>query len=495
MKKTAWLWLLVLPRFAFAATAAKTMRLDYFHTGDASHEIFSVDRIVVEPLPWPGNPAKAIDDTNLGRYFFELVDRATNRVVYSRGFDSLYSDWSETDEPARLARTFSESLRFPAPERTAQIVVKRRDGENTFREVWTTTIDPASALVDSSAPPPPAPLLALQKSGDPSAKVDFLILGDGYTKQEIPKFEKDARRLMQILFSTPPFQERRVDFNVWGLCPPSAESGISRPSTGVHRRSPVGSTYDSFGSERYILTFDNRALRDIAQFAPYEFIEILVNGKTYGGGGIFNLFSTVAADSLWSPYLFVHEFGHQFAGLADEYYTSASYYDANRPRPEPWEPNVTNHPGELKWKDLLAPGTPVPTPWKKDEFEKHEAEIQAKRSEIRAQNRPESEMDALFTEEKAWTAKLLGSDSFSGKVGAFEGRGLFCEGVLPPPGRLHHVHSGHDVLRGLPPRDRADHLALLAALRLSAELLCASLRGSSGSSASISSPAARRLFR
>ncbi len=219
---------------------------------------------------------------------------------------------------------------------------------------------------------------------------------------------------------------------MWGLCPPSAESGISRPSTGVHRRSPVGSTYDSFGSERYILSFDNRALRDVAQFAPYEFIEILVNGKTYGGGGIFNLYSTVAADSLWSPYLFVHEFGHQFAGLADEYYTSASYYDANRPRPEPWEPNVTNHPGELKWKDLLVSGTPVPTPWKKEEFEKHEAEIQARRREIRAKNRPESEMDALFTEERAWTTKLLGSDSFSGKVGAFEGADYFAKGYFRP---------------------------------------------------------------
>ena len=432
MKNRLGILIVLLPALVRAQAAPKTMRLDYFHTGDATREIFSVDRIVVEPLAWPGNPARAIDDTNLGRYFFELIDRATNRVVYSRGFDSLYSDWSETEEPAKMARTFSESLRFPAPDRPVQIVVKRRDAENTFREVWTTTVDPASPAVDTSVPAAPAPLIALQKAGDPSAKVDFLILGDGYAKAESGKFEKDARRLMDLLFSTSPFRERRNDFNVWGLCPPASESGISRPSTGIHRRNPVGSTYDAFGSERYILTFDNRSLRDIAQFAPYEFIEILVNGQTYGGGGIFNLFSTVAADSLWSPYLFVHEFGHQFAGLADEYYTSASYYDTNRPRPEPWEPNVTNHPDALKWRDLVAAGTPVPTPWKKDEFEKHEAEIQRRRREIRAANRPESEMDALFNEEKAWTAKLLGADAYSAKVGAFEGADYFAKGYYRP---------------------------------------------------------------
>ena len=114
-----------------------------------------------------------------------------------------------------------------------------------------------------------------------------------------------------------PFASRRADLNVWGLCPAAAESGISRPSLGVHRRSPVGSTYDAFRSERYILTFDNRAFRDLASQAPYEVVEILANGQTYGGGGIFGQFSTVAADSLWAPYVFVHEFGHHLAALAD----------------------------------------------------------------------------------------------------------------------------------------------------------------------------------
>ena len=132
--------------------------------------------------------------------------------------------------------------------------------------------------------------------------------------------------MAKALFVTSHSSSRRTDFNVWGLCPPSAESGVSRPSTGIYRRRPVGAAYDAFGSERYVLTFDNRALRDMAAWAPYEFLTILVNSETYGGGGIFGLFSTVAVDNDWADYLFVHEFGHHFAALADEYYGSPVAY-------------------------------------------------------------------------------------------------------------------------------------------------------------------------
>jgi hypothetical protein len=421
----------------FAATvsaAPRTMRFDYFHTGNAKEEHFSWDRVVVEPLPWPGNPARPLDDLNLGRYFFEVHDGATGRILYSRGFASVYGEWETTAEAGKIDRTFSESLRFPLPDAPVKVVIEKRDAKNEFREVWETTIDPKSMFVDTSAPAAPAPLLELQKSGDPSGKVDLLILGDGYTKEEEPKFEKDARRLVQTLFSTPPFREHRADFNVWGLCPPAAESGISRPSTGVHRRNPVGSSYDTFGSERYVLTYDNHAFREIAQFAPYEFVEILVNGKTYGGGGIYNLYSTVAADSEWAGYTFVHEFGHHFSALADEYYTSDVAYQTGGAKIEPWEPNATAllDPEHLKWKDLVEAGTPVPTPWQKETFETRSREIQAKRRAIRAANRPEEEMDALFRAEREEETKLLGTDKYSGKVGAFEGANYEAHGYYRP---------------------------------------------------------------
>jgi hypothetical protein len=416
------------------AAAPPAMRLDYYHTGNAGQEIFSLDRVVLESLPWPGNLTRSTDDTNLGKYLFEVIDRKTNRLIYSRGFASIYGEWETTDEAKSIHRTFHESLRFPAPNSPVQVLVKKRDELNAFREIWSVIIDPADIFIDRSRGAAPASLLELEKNGDPATKVDFLILGDGYTAAEGAKFQKDARRLLELLFATSPFKERRKDFNVWGLCPPSADSGISRPSTGIYRQSPVGATYDAFGSERYVLTFDNRAFRQIASFAPYEFVEILVNGKTYGGGGIFGLYATVAADSLWSPYIFIHEFGHHFAGLADEYYTSDVAYGASTQRLEPWEPNVTalQDLKSLKWKDLIAVDTPLPTPWAKEAFESYSREVQKKRREIRAQGRPEEEMDALFREEQQHETQLLGQEKFSGKAGAFEGAMYEAKGYYRP---------------------------------------------------------------
>jgi hypothetical protein len=396
--------------------------------------MFSLDRVIVEPLPWAGNPNQAIDHTNLGKYLFEVIDRKTNRVVYSRGFASIYGEWETTDEARSINRTFHESLRFPAPSSEVQVVLKKRDAQNAFREIWSVLVDPEDIFVDRSKPPSPGAVIEIQKSGNPATKVDLLILGDGYTAAERAKFEKDARRLADKLFAVAPFKERRFDFNIWGLCPPSAESGISRPSSGIHRRSPVGATYDAFGSERYVLTFENSAFREIASFAPYDFVEILTNSKTYGGGGIFGLYATVAADSEWSPYVFIHEFGHHFAGLADEYYTSPVAYLPSDKRVEPWEPNATAllDPANLKWKNLVASGTPIPTPWQKETYEAHSREIQQRRVAIRAEGKPESAMDKLFEEQKQWETRALGTDRYAGKVGAFEGAMYEAKGYYRP---------------------------------------------------------------
>jgi hypothetical protein len=419
----------------FLLAAGQTMRVDYYHSGNASTEIFSLDRIVIEPLPWPGSPApQALDETNLGKYMFEVIDRDTNRVVFSRGFASIYGEWETTDEAARMNRTFHESLRFPAPESPVQVVLKKRDPANAFREIWSTLVDPGDMFIDRSKSAPPGTLIEIEKNGEPTAKVDFLILGDGYTASELAKFEKDARRLTELLFQVSPFRERRKDFNVWALAPPSLESGVSRPSSGVHRRSPLGATYDAFGSERYVLTFDNRAFRDVASFAPYEFVEIVVNNETYGGGGILGLYGTVAADSAQAPYVFVHEFGHHFAGLADEYYTSPVAYAPATVKTEPWEPNVTAllDPKKLKWRDLVGAETPLPTPWQKEEFESRAREFQERRARIRAEGRPEAEMEALFREVREFEVRLFEVEKYLGKVGAFEGAMYEARGYYRP---------------------------------------------------------------
>ena len=436
IKKPSLILVLMVLICGVAAAAPRTMRLDYFHTGNATTEYFSLERVHIEPLPWPGDMTKTIDTSNLGKYLFEVRDEKTKRVLYSRGFASIFGEWETTDEAKSMHRTFSESLRFPAPTSPVEIVLKKRDPQNAWIDIWTTRVDPKDIFIDRSRLRAPGRLIPIQQMGDSATKVDFLIIGDGYTARELRKFEADARRLTKVLFETSPFKEHKKDFNVWALCPPSLESGISRPSTGVYRDSPVGSTYDAFGSERYILSFDNHKLRRVAQFAPYEFIEILANNRTYGGGGIFNLYSTVAADNAFANYVFVHEFGHHFAALADEYYTSPVAY-APAPatgRVEPWEVNVTAllDPLKLKWRDLVESGTPLPTPWNKEEYEAASRAYQKRRTAIRQENRPESEMEALFFENLRSEQEMFKKEKYWGKVGAFEGANYEAKGYYRP---------------------------------------------------------------
>ena len=329
-----------------------------------------------------------------------------------------------------MNRTYHESVRFPAQADEFELVLSKRNARNEFEELWRLPVDPGDYLVHRESAAHADRVVAILDNGDPATKVDLLILGDGYTGEEHDRFLARARERAEILFATSPFKERKSDFNVWALAPASAESGVSRPSTDTYRDSPLGTTYDAFRAERYVLTFDNRNLRRIASSTPYDFIEILTNTEVYGGGGIYGLFSTAAANSDWAPYLFVHEFGHHFAGLADEYYTSASVYEPPATIIEPYEPNVTAllDPAELKWKHLVTPGTPVPTPWPKEEFEAHSIAVQERRAEMRAANVAEAEMNALFHYTKEFTDDLFSKSRYKDAVGAFEGANYEAEG-------------------------------------------------------------------
>jgi len=400
---------------AAQAAALRTMRVDLTHTGTATQEQFAIAEVVREG-EWAGPADRWVDTSNLGKYAFEIQDSA-GRVIYSRGFASIFGEWETTDE-AKQQRSFSESVRFPEPQQPVKLVIRKRGAHNELRELWSARIDPQDKAVRTAAPKDKD--WAVMRNGAPREKVDLLLLGDGYTAGEMEKWHRDARRTMELLFAAP-FKEHRRDFNVWAIDTPAEQSGVARPSDGVVRHSPLGASYDAFGSERYILTMENQRLRDVAAAAPYEFIEIVVNDRKYGGGGIFNLYATVSADNAFTPYVFVHEFGHHFAGLADEYYTSDVSYAAATARPEPWEPNATADPHAAKWKDLLTAGIDLPSMWPKQQFEEMEMAIQKRRREIRAQHRPEDEMEALFREEREKSTKLLASGPNAGKVGAFEG--------------------------------------------------------------------------
>jgi hypothetical protein len=413
-----------------AAEAPAAMRVDFYHSGNYDTEIFSLDRVVLEPLPWTGNMQRPHDRTLRGKYLFEIVDPDTGAVAWSRSFSSIYGEWETTREARDMNRTYHESVRFPAQADDFELVLKKRNARNDFEEIWRLPIDPNDYLVHRESAAYADRVVAIVDNGDPATKVDLLILGDGYTEEEHDKFIARAKELADVLFATPPFRERQADFNVWALAPATAESGVSRPSTQTYRDTPLGTTYDAFRSERYVLTFDNRNMRRIASSTPYDFIEILTNTEVYGGGGIYGLFSTAAADNEWAPYLFVHEFGHHFAGLADEYYTSAVAYEPPATIIEPYEPNVTAllDPEDLKWKHLVTPNTPLPTPWPKAAFEEHSIAVQKRRAEMRAANVSEDEMNALFRYTKEFTEELFSKSEYKDAIGAFEGANYEAEG-------------------------------------------------------------------
>jgi hypothetical protein len=393
------------------------------HTGDATHEVLSLERVVSDGQ-WAGSRTDLIDDTNFGKYFYDIYDIESGDLLFSRGFATIYGEWETTGEARTTHRTFHESVRFPWPKGVVRVVIKKRDDLTTFHSIGEFEIDPASRSVNPAELPPLGKVWTLFEHGPPSEKVDIVLLGEGYTEEEMDKFHADAVRLIDELFSWEPFKSRRSDFNVRAIDLPAAQSGVTRAHSERYRRNLVGTQYGIFDSERYMLTHDNRTLRDVLSAAPYDFMGILVNEKQYGGGGIYKTQMATAVDSDFSDYIFVHEFGHHFAGLADEYYTSDVAYETGAvEQPEPWEANVTalHDPAALKWADLVEPGTPIPTPWEKEVFEEHSQEIRARRAQLVERQAPESEFDALFHEQREIEARMLSTQEYSAAVGAFEG--------------------------------------------------------------------------
>ncbi|HDQ44241.1 MAG TPA: peptidase M64 [bacterium] len=408
----------------------QTLRIDYDHTGTALQDIYAFDEAYLEPY-WAGSRTHLIDTLDLGAYLFTVQDHPTRTLLYSRGFCSIFGEWRTTEEARTRSRSFSESLRFPMPKREVRITIHARDRNNRFQEVWSLDLDPSAPEIIRTDFFRDVTVRTLMHHGPSDKKVDLLILPDGYTGHEIKKFIGDAKRMTRILFDTSPFREHKTDFNVRVIEAPSADSGIDDPAKGVYRDNILSSSFNSFGSDRYILSYDNKTIRKLASRAPYDFLYILVNSEKYGGGGIFNLYATCIPDNLWSDYIFVHEFGHLFAGLGDEYYTSDVAYAEFYPRDvEPWEPNITAllDPDALKWKSLVDPDTPIPTPWDKSVFDSANAAYQRQRLEIPAGSR----RDSLGLAHQRWIHEFNRTRPYWGRVGAFEGSGYASEGLYRP---------------------------------------------------------------
>jgi hypothetical protein len=413
--------------------ANKTMRLDFFHSGTSKEEHFAKDRVISDGI-WGGSKKTLIDDLNLGLYYYEIIDKESGLLLYSRGFASVFGEWQSIPEASETWGTFHESVRFPWPKKPVTVIIKKRDAVNNFATIWTTDIDPVSRQVN------PAELINANKidiiaeNGPADQKVDIVILGDGYSNSEMAKFRKDAARLSGYLMNSEPFKSRSKDFNIRAIETPGETSGVNKPHQHVFNRTPLSVHYGSFDSERYALTYDNRTVRDIASAVPYDLMVILINERTYGGGGIYNLYSTVSADNKFAEYMMIHEMGHQIAGLADEYYTAPVSYEVPDVKVEPWELNITAlfDSRNLKWKDLVEESTPLPTPWNKIEFDKFGYGIQKERDSLRAAMVPESVMEDLFTRQMKQEDEYFAREKYRDKVGAFEGAGYLAKGLYRP---------------------------------------------------------------
>jgi hypothetical protein len=412
----------------------RTMRVDYFHTARGDTRIVTLDR-VVDDGEWAGSRTRWIDDTNLGPYQVRMLAGTTGELLYTRGFASIYGEWETAAASRSEWRTFHDSVRLPWPRMPVRIVLDRRQPDQSFEELWETRVDPGSRFVNRAPPVQSGVVTVLQDSGAPDRKVDLLLVGDGYTADQGADLVADATRMTDALFRQEPYRSRKGDFNVRVLHAPSSQQGVHRPRDGSPRRTPLSAEYNVFDTERYMLTLDNRSLREIAGLVPYEALVVLVNERQYGGGGVFNAHATVAAKNQFADYVFVHEFSHHFAALADEYYTSDVAYETGLTnRPEPWEPNLTalKSKGGVKWRDLVSAGTPVPTPWRKNVFDEEAAKHQAERKALRERHAPEEDMDALFRREQEWQMRFFAGLPHAGTVGAYEGAGYETRGLYRP---------------------------------------------------------------
>lgn len=426
-----------------------TLRIDYHHTGDADREFIAVDRLYRQGV-WAGSQTRLVDPFSYGGYLVEVRDPETGDLLYSQGFDSYFAEYRTTDPASSgTLRTYHETVLLPFPKRPVDVVLTARHRDGSTAQLAELLVDPSSVSVATEPPRGNARIVESHIGGPPHQVLDIAILGEGYTADQAVEFSRDLEWATQTIVGFEPFASNADRISVRGVLVPSRESGCDEPTRGLYRDTTLGVTFNSLGSERYVLTEDNRTLRDIAANVPYDAVVIMINHDRYGGGGIYNLFCTFTAHSEWAGYLLLHEFGHSFGGLADEYYSSSTAYNDFYPRGrEPNEPNITAllDPAALKWKDLVAEDTPLPTPWEKEAYDRADAAYQKERTALNEaiadavrSEAPEKRVLELrnaevehAAEHARWAQDYLSKSAFVGRVGAYEGAGYSATGLFRP---------------------------------------------------------------
>ena len=340
----------------------KSLRIDYFHTGNSDNEFYSIDELIEEPF-WGGSKVNLIDKFDYGKYEIIVYDSTREKMIYSRTYSTLFSEWQTTEEAKQTSRTFSETVVIPFPKNRVHVEFFSRNKKNNMIKQFEYSIDPKSIFIKKERSKE-FNSFKIINYGQSSNKVDIVILPEGYTKSEIETFKKDCQRLIDYFFNQSPFKENKNKFNVWGVEAPSEQIGTDFPAKGIWNKTIFNTNFSTFGTERYLMTMDNKSVRDAASNAPYDQIYILVNTNEYGGGAIYNYYSVCVNSNRYSEKVFVHEFGHGFASLADEYVTDdVSYQNFYNLEVEPVDVNLTTLVNfDAKWKNFVDADTPIPTP-------------------------------------------------------------------------------------------------------------------------------------
>jgi hypothetical protein len=338
------------------------LRIDYHLLGSADATLLVIEQMKKEPQ-WGGPRQALVDPFGYGEYRLEVWDRTESELLHSQGFSTLYHEWQTTAEARYTSRAFYQSIRMPFPRKPVHVkfLVRKRGPE--FVPLHAVNIDPDDYFIINE-PPAAFPVHKIWYSGDPATHVDLVFLAEGYQDNEMEGFLQDVGRMADSLFLVAPFNEMKDRFNIWAVASPSMESGTDIPGERIYRNTIMNFSYYTFDLPRYLTSTDVRRIRDVAAAVPYDHIAVLINTDRYGGGGIYQSYTAATSDHPLSLTVLIHELGHGFAGLGDEYYNSEVAYEGFYALDtEPWEPNLTTLKDfESKWKHLVAEGTPIPTP-------------------------------------------------------------------------------------------------------------------------------------
>jgi len=340
---------------------SERLRIDLVLAGNKDVQRAYLSRLHKESK-WVGPKGGLIDPFLYGENLFEVY--SGGKLIYSKGFSTLFHEWTTTEEASRVDKAYTQSIWMPFPKDKVEVILYRRDKKTgRFEKFFSFSVDPSDKLI-TQGKENDFVVSELQSAGDPSRKLDILFVAEGYTESQRDKLHSDAHRFMEYMFSMAPYKFHRFDINVRLLESYSQESGVDKPHKDVWVNSVLDSGFYTFYTDRYLTVSDHTRIASVVSGAPFDVLFILVNDDTYGGGGIYNSYAMGTVDSRFAPEVFIHEFGHSFAGLADEYYSSdVAYEDIYDLGVEPWEPNVTSLKDfGKKWKDMMDEGTPIPTP-------------------------------------------------------------------------------------------------------------------------------------